>query len=116
MRFTALSLLFAGLATAAPLGTSEDVAFLESRQISPNLKILALPDPSGTGCPRGTASVVFDPWFQSFTINFDEYFVQTGPAPLKPSDSIKFCKVTVLVGFTKGLTFVALFRYLKRIK
>ncbi|KAH0551160.1 hypothetical protein GP486_007504 [Trichoglossum hirsutum] len=111
MRFTAAPLFFAVLAAAVPLETSEDVAFLESRAgpaIDPHLFIIDTPVTSGTGCPRGSASVVFDKDFQAFTVNFDKYQVQTGPAPLTGADSVKNCKVTLLVGFDKGYTFSVL--------
>lgn len=109
MLFTAVSLLLAGLVAAVPLETSEDVAFLESRQaINPDVRILEKPVVNGNGCPSGSASVVFDKDLQAFSVNFDKYNVQTGPAPLKPSDSIKNCKVTVRVGFRKGYTFSVL--------
>jgi len=104
MRFTIVSLLFAGLAAAAPVDTSVDVD-LETRQINPDLRIIGAPVANGNGCPKGTASIIFDNHEQTFTISFDQYTAQTGPAPLKPSDSIKNCKVTMLVGFTKGYTF-----------
>lgn len=104
MRLIAASLFVAGLAAAIPL---EDAAFLESRggpAIDPHVFIIDKPLTSGTGCPSGTATVIFDNDFQAFSVNFDHYAVSTGPAPLTVSDSIKNCKITLHIGFDKGLT------------
>lgn len=111
MLFTnVVSVLFAGLAAAAPLEGNEAAAFeIDTRQvINPDLKILSTPVVSGTGCPPGTGHVIFDKDFQAFTVSFDKYEVTTGPAPLVPSNSVKGCRITIHLGYTKGLTFSVL--------
>jgi len=107
MRFNAATLLFASLAAAVPLEGADDAAYLETRAgpaIDPHVYIIDKPVTSGSGCPAGKASVIFDKDFQAFSVNFDEYVVQTGPAPLKAADSVKNCKITLHVGFDRGYT------------
>lgn len=109
MRLNTFTVLFAGLAAAAPLDDSS--IHLESRAgpaIDPHVYIIDKPVTSGTGCPSGKATVIFDKDFQAFSVNFDEYLVQTGPSPLKAADSIKNCKVTLHIGYDKGYTFSVL--------
>lgn len=103
---TVVSAVLAGLAVAAPLEDHEPSYFeIDGRTvINPNLKILTTPVVSGTGCPPGTGHVIFDKDFQAFTVSFDKYEVTTGPAPLGPSNSIKGCRISLHLGYTKGLT------------
>lgn len=111
MRFTAATVLLAGLAGLAasiPLDVSESAVTLDARAggppIDPHLWIIDPPKPSGPGCPPGSAAVIFDKDLQAFTVNFDKYTVATGPAPLKSSDGTKTCKITLHIGFDKGWT------------
>ena len=107
MRLTAIPHFFLGLAAAVPLGASEDVAMIESRQgppIDPHLFFVGTPVTSGSGCPTSkSTTILFDKDAQTITIGYNEFQVETGPA-LTAKSSTKNCKLTANMKFDEGLT------------
>jgi len=105
--FALVSALLAGSAFGAPVIPGEPITAVEARAGPPgnfDFWIIDKPKASGTGCPGNTATVTWDKTLQIFVVDFDQYLVQTGPAPLIASNSVKNCKITLHVGYTKGYT------------
>ncbi|GII81900.1 hypothetical protein Sru01_68820 [Sphaerisporangium rufum] len=59
---------------------------------------------NGSGCPRGSATVVERPDNTGFSVYYSDYLVQVGP-DAEPTDIRKNCQLNLLVHVPQGFTY-----------
>lgn len=93
MKPNAFALYFFSLAAAIP-----------APQIDPPQIILGKYGYAGTGCPAGEAYVDYSAGKNQITMNFNKFYVQTGPRT-SPIDQAKDCTLTINLQYPSGFQF-----------